>query len=43
MSDFQTIASQRPKNLDEALVGMQRALDYYHERNDYRAIVLPAT
>lgn len=42
MSDFQTIASQRPKNLDEALVCMQRALDYYHERNDYRAIFLRA-
>lgn len=42
MTDFQTIASQRPKNLDEALVCLRKALDYYHERNDYRAIFLRA-
>ena len=42
MTDFRTIASQRPKNLDEALVCLRKALDYYHERNDYRAIFLRA-
>ncbi len=40
MTDFQSIASQRPKDLDESLVSMRKALDYYHERNDYRAIFL---
>ncbi len=42
MTDFQTIASQRPKNLDEAIACMRKALDYYHERSDHRAIFLRA-
>ncbi len=42
MTDLQTIASQRPKNLDEALACMRKALDYYHERSDHRAIFLRA-
>jgi hypothetical protein len=42
VTDFRAIASQRPENLDEALVCLRKALDYYHERNDYRAIFLRA-
>jgi hypothetical protein len=42
MPDFQAIASQRPQNLDEALVCMQKAMDFYHAHNDYRAVFLRA-
>lgn len=40
MSEFDDIAAQRPKNIDEAIPCMQRALRYFHEHNDFRAIFL---
>jgi hypothetical protein len=40
MNSFEDIAAQRPRNIDEAIPAMQKALDWYHERNDYRAVFL---
>lgn len=40
MSEFDDIAAQRPKNIDEAILCMQNALQYFHENNDFRAIFL---
>jgi Family of unknown function (DUF5995) len=42
VSDFDTIAAQRPANIEEAIPCMQSALRYFHECNDYRAIFLRA-
>lgn len=42
MADFEEIASQRPQDVDEALSCMRTALDYFHERDDYRAVFLRA-
>ena len=42
MTEWQEIAQQRPKDVDEALPCMQKALDYLHQRNDYRAVFLRA-
>lgn len=42
MSDWQDIVQQRPKDVDEVLPCMRRALDYFHARNDYRAVFLRA-
>ncbi len=42
MTEFDEIASQRPQDVDEALSCMGRALDYFHERDDYRAVFLRA-
>ncbi|HEX5719693.1 MAG TPA: DUF5995 family protein [Thermoanaerobaculia bacterium] len=42
MSEWQEIAQQRPKDVDEALPCMRRALDYFHAHNDYRAVFLRA-
>jgi hypothetical protein len=40
VSEFETIAAQRPKDIEEAIPCMQRALHYFHENDDYRAIFL---
>ena len=40
MADFREIASQRPEDTDEALACMRTALDWFHERDDYRAVFL---
>jgi len=42
MSDFDTIAAQRPADIEEAIPCMQIALRYFHEHDDYRAIFLRA-
>ncbi len=42
MADFQEIASQRPRDAEEALACMRTALDYFHEHDDYRAVFLRA-
>ena len=42
MSEFDDIAAQRPKNIDEAIPCMQNALRYFHANNDFRAIFLRA-
>lgn len=42
MTDFQQIAAQRPSDIDEAILCMQKALDYYHQHDDYRAVFLRA-
>lgn len=42
MADFAEIAAQRPQDVDEALSCMRTALDYFHERDDYRAVFLRA-
>lgn len=42
MSEFDDIAAQRPKDVDEAIPCMQRALDYFHAHDDYRALFLRA-
>ncbi len=42
MTTFEEIAAQRPRDIEEAIPAMQRALDWYHERNDHRAIFLRA-
>jgi hypothetical protein len=42
MTDFQQIVSQRPRDIDEAIACMRKALDYYHEQDDYRAVFLRA-
>jgi hypothetical protein len=40
MTTFEEIAAQRPRNIDEAIPMMEKALDWYHERGDYRAVFL---
>lgn len=42
MSEWQDIVQQRPKDLDEAIPCLRKALEYYHARNDYRAVFLRA-
>lgn len=42
MSEWQDIVQQRPKDIDEAIPALRRALDYFHARNDYRAVFLRA-
>lgn len=42
MTEWQKIAQQRPKDVDEALPCMRSALEYFHPRNDYRAVFLRA-
>jgi len=42
MTDFETIAAQRPADIEEAIPCMQLALRYFHERGDYRAVFLRA-
>jgi Family of unknown function (DUF5995) len=42
MADFREIASQRPADIDEALRCMRTALDWFHERDDFRAVFLRA-
>ncbi|WP_053720296.1 DUF5995 family protein [Saccharothrix sp. NRRL B-16348] len=42
MTDFDSIAAQRPATIEEAIPCMQVALRYFHERNDYRAVFLRA-
>lgn len=42
MSEWQEIVQQRPKDIDEAIPALRRALEYYHARNDYRAVFLRA-
>ncbi|WP_158843962.1 DUF5995 family protein [Saccharothrix deserti] len=42
MTDFASIAAQRPATIEEAIPCMQVALRYFHERNDYRAVFLRA-
>jgi hypothetical protein len=42
MSEWQEIVQQRPRDVDEALPCMRKALDYFHARNDYRAVFLRA-
>jgi hypothetical protein len=38
--EFLAIAGQEPDNIDEALVCMQKGLDYFHKTHDRRAIFL---
>ena len=38
--EFLAIAAQQPDNIDEALVCMQKGLEYFHETHDRRAIFL---
>ncbi len=38
MSEFDDIAAQRPQDIDEAIPCMQRALEYFHANDDYRAL-----
>jgi hypothetical protein len=40
MTTFEEIAAMRPRNIDEAIPMMRKALDWYHERGDYRAVFL---
>lgn len=42
MTTFQEITSLQPKDIDEAIPCMRKVLDYFHERNDYRAVFLRA-
>lgn len=42
MTTFQEIAAQRPRDIDEAVPALKKALDWYHENNDYRAVFLRA-
>lgn len=42
MSEWQEIVQQRPKDIDEAVPCLRKALEYYHARNDYRAVFLRA-
>ncbi len=42
MSELEAIAAQRPKDVDEAIPCIQRALRYFHEHDDYRAVFLRA-
>ena len=42
MNEWQEIVQQRPKDVDEAIPCMRKALDYFHARNDYRAVFLRA-
>ncbi|HEY9421400.1 MAG TPA: DUF5995 family protein [Thermoanaerobaculia bacterium] len=42
MTTFQEIAAQRPRNIDEAVPALKKALDWYHDNNDYRAVFLRA-
>lgn len=42
MSEWQEIVQQRPRDVDEALPCLRRALDWFHARNDYRAVFLRA-
>ncbi|MFL6145138.1 MAG: DUF5995 family protein [Labedaea sp.] len=42
MSEFDDIAAQRPADIDEAILCMQKALKYFHANNDYRAVFLRA-
>ncbi|MFD0206118.1 MULTISPECIES: DUF5995 family protein [Saccharothrix] len=42
MTDFDSIAAQRPATIEEAIPCMQLALRYFHERNDHRAVFLRA-
>ena len=40
LSTFDELAAQRPRDLDEAILCMQRALGYFHEKRDKRAVFL---
>lgn len=42
MSSFEEIASQRPQSIDEVIPAMRKALDYFHQQDDYRAVFLRA-
>src|SRR5690349_24709123 len=42
MTEWQEIVQQRPKDIDEAVPALQKALDYYHAHDDYRAVFLRA-
>src|SRR5215213_1528534 len=42
MTDLEEITSLRPKDIDEAIPCMRKVLDYFHERNDYRAVFVRA-
>jgi hypothetical protein len=42
LTDFDSIAAQRPTTIEEAIPCMQVALRYFHERDDYRAVFLRA-
>jgi tetratricopeptide (TPR) repeat protein len=42
MTTLQEIAAQRPRDIDEAIPALKKALDWYHENNDYRAVFLRA-
>lgn len=42
MTTLQEIATQRPRDIDEAIPALKKALDWYHENNDYRAVFLRA-
>jgi hypothetical protein len=37
---FEEITTMRPRDIHEAIPMMQKALDWYHENNDYRAVFL---
>lgn len=37
---IEEIAAQRPRDINEAISCMRKALDYFHKRDDYRAIFL---
>src|SRR5262245_32615258 len=40
ITSFAELAAQRPADLDEAIRCMQRALDYFHDNRDKRAVFL---
>jgi hypothetical protein len=42
LTEFESIAAQRPADIEEAIPCVQRALQYFHERDDYRAVFLRA-
>jgi hypothetical protein len=42
VTSLDQLAAQRPRDIDEALPCMQRLLEDYHEKNDYRAVFLRA-
>ena len=42
MSEWQEIVQQRPRNIDEAIPALRRALEHYHAHDDYRAVFLRA-
>ena len=42
MSEWQDIVQQRPKDIDEAIPALRKALEYYHAHDDYRAVFLRA-